>query len=153
MGASLPDFMLTYRAVEVGVFLICFGLVLNLFIYLGRNCRVCRILAPQPGIEPMLPTVEARSPNHWTTREVPPHETLDLQHGREWRPPGNLTKEGVTSPALSSFTPKLYRNPLASVGPEGAAAATVDGPFPVLPGRAPSLSFQESLMHLLLDQA
>ena len=75
MGASLPDFMLTYRAVEIGVFFICFGLVLNLFIYLGRNCRVCRILAPQPGIEPMLPTVEARSPNHWTTREVPPHET------------------------------------------------------------------------------
>ena len=32
MGASLPDFMLTYRAVEIGVFFIWFGLVLNLFI-------------------------------------------------------------------------------------------------------------------------
>ena len=31
----------------------------------------CRILIPQPGIEPMLPAVEAQSPNHWTTREVP----------------------------------------------------------------------------------
>ena len=43
--------MLTHRAVEIGVlfcfvFLIWFGLVLNLFIYLGHNCRVCRILVP-----------------------------------------------------------------------------------------------------------
>ena len=28
-------------------------------------------LAPQPGVEPMPPAVEARSLNHWTTREVP----------------------------------------------------------------------------------
>ena len=31
----------------------------------------CRILVPWPGIEPRLPTVEAQSLNHWTTREVP----------------------------------------------------------------------------------
>ena len=30
-----------------------------------------RILVPQPGIEPVPPAVEARSLNHWTTREVP----------------------------------------------------------------------------------
>ena len=29
------------------------------------------ILVPRPGIEPVPPTVEAWSPNHWTTREVP----------------------------------------------------------------------------------
>ena len=29
------------------------------------------ILAPQPGIETTSPLVEAQSPNHWTTREVP----------------------------------------------------------------------------------
>ena len=29
------------------------------------------ILAPRPGMEPEPPAVEARSPNHWTTREVP----------------------------------------------------------------------------------
>ena len=32
---------------------------------------VCRILVPQPGIEPMLPTVEVQSPSHPTAREVP----------------------------------------------------------------------------------
>ena len=31
----------------------------------------CRILVPQPGIEPMPPAMEAWSPNHWTAREVP----------------------------------------------------------------------------------
>ena len=31
----------------------------------------CRILVPQPGIEPMPPTVKAWSPNHWTPREFP----------------------------------------------------------------------------------
>ena len=30
-----------------------------------------RILVPWPGIEPVPPTVEAQSPNHWTTGEVP----------------------------------------------------------------------------------
>ena len=32
---------------------------------------VCRILVPQPGIEPAHLLVEARSLKHWTTREVP----------------------------------------------------------------------------------
>ena len=31
---------------------------------------VCRILVPQPGIEPMPPAVELQSPNHWIVREV-----------------------------------------------------------------------------------
>ena len=31
----------------------------------------CGILVPRPGIEPMPPEVEARSLNHWFTREVP----------------------------------------------------------------------------------
>ena len=31
----------------------------------------CGILVPQPGIEPTAPAVEALSPSHCTTREVP----------------------------------------------------------------------------------
>ena len=31
----------------------------------------CVILVPQPGFKPVPPAVEARSPNHWTTREFP----------------------------------------------------------------------------------
>ena len=31
----------------------------------------CGILVPQPGIEPVPPTVEVRCLNHWTAREVP----------------------------------------------------------------------------------
>ena len=31
----------------------------------------CGILVSQPGIQPVAPAVEAQSPNHWTTREVP----------------------------------------------------------------------------------
>ena len=35
-------------------------------------CHVaCGILVPQPGIKPPSPAVEAGSPNHWITREVP----------------------------------------------------------------------------------
>ena len=33
----------------------------------------CRILVPQPGIEPAFSAVEAQSLNHWTTREVLVH--------------------------------------------------------------------------------
>ena len=31
----------------------------------------CRILLPQPGVEPMHPALEVLSPNHWTAREFP----------------------------------------------------------------------------------
>ena len=35
------------------------------------GCKACGSLAPQPGIGPVPPEVEAWSLNHWTTREVP----------------------------------------------------------------------------------
>ena len=34
------------------------------------------ILVPAPGIEPEAPAVEARSLNHWTSREVPSVSSL-----------------------------------------------------------------------------
>ena len=36
----------------------------------------CRILVPQPGIEPMPPAVEAQSPDHWTATEVTREQPL-----------------------------------------------------------------------------
>ena len=36
----------------------------------------CRILVPQPGMEPMPPALEAWSLNHWTTWEVLPPSLL-----------------------------------------------------------------------------
>ena len=35
------------------------------------HTTACRVLVPPSGIEPLHPAVEARSPNHWTAREVP----------------------------------------------------------------------------------
>ena len=37
----------------------------------GPRHPAYRILVPRPGIEPRIPAVEARSLNHWTTREYP----------------------------------------------------------------------------------
>ena len=41
--------------------------------------KVCKILVPQSGIEPVLPAtaVEEQGPNHWTTREFPNNCTLN----------------------------------------------------------------------------
>ena len=52
------------------------------FFFLGGPCHMaCRILVPQSRIEPVPPAVEARSPNHWTTRrEVPSHRLLNAPH-------------------------------------------------------------------------
>ena len=51
---------------------VCYYWNLGLFFSNFWPCHVvCRILVPQPGIEPMPPTVEARSLNHWAAREVP----------------------------------------------------------------------------------
>ena len=53
----------------------------------------CQILVLRPGIEPVSPGVEAQSPNHWTTREVPrtmlflsegwPHSTPNIRGAQE----------------------------------------------------------------------
>ena len=37
----------------------------------GLSHVACGILVPWPGIKPMLPAVEAQSPNHWTAKEFP----------------------------------------------------------------------------------
>ena len=41
------------------------------FILFFFGSTACGILVPQPGIKAMPLAVEARSPNHWTAREVP----------------------------------------------------------------------------------
>ena len=45
-------------------------LLLYTFFFLPHH-KACRILVPQPGIEPTPPAVGAWSLNHWTAREVP----------------------------------------------------------------------------------
>ena len=42
-----------------------------LFCFFLPHLTVCDNLAPQPGIKPTPPALEAQSLNHWTTREVP----------------------------------------------------------------------------------
>ena len=41
------------------------------FFFFWPHHTACRILVPQPGIEPVPPALEMQSLNHWTTREVP----------------------------------------------------------------------------------
>ena len=68
--------------------------LLLLFLFFGRTEGLWGILVPQPGIEPMLPAVEARSPNHWTTREVPPKVLFFLT---PQKPPEKSPKGGETT--------------------------------------------------------
>ena len=48
-----------------------------LFFFFWLHCMVCRILVPQPGIEPSPLCVRLWGPNHWTTREFPLVVLLD----------------------------------------------------------------------------
>ena len=51
---------------------ICFYFIILsviFFFHFLAMLRACEILVPYPGIEPMLPALEAQSPNHWTIRE------------------------------------------------------------------------------------
>ena len=49
--------------------------------FFPRLHRAARgILVPQPGIKPAPPAVEVRSPNHWTTRDVPQPRFLLAVH-------------------------------------------------------------------------
>ena len=59
----LKGFVLAFCSVWGGGFVVYF---------LFRLCPVvCRILVPQPRIEPTPSAVEAQNLNHWTVREVP----------------------------------------------------------------------------------
>ena len=35
------------------------------------QCVTCKILVPQPGMEPVFPALGAQNLNHWTTGKVP----------------------------------------------------------------------------------
>ena len=47
----------------------------------GARCTACRILVPQPGIEPRARAVKVQSPNHWTARELPANYASGLPTG------------------------------------------------------------------------
>ena len=49
----------------------CFAFFSFLFLFFWLHHEACRILVPQPGIEPVPPEVEAQSLNPWTMGEVP----------------------------------------------------------------------------------
>ena len=55
----------------------CFMMWFCIFTYLCTLwlcCVTCKILVPQPGMEPTAPALEGEvSLNHWTTREAPIH--------------------------------------------------------------------------------
>ena len=40
------------------------------FLWLQLHPAACKILVPQPGIEPRPSRVEEQNPNHWTAREI-----------------------------------------------------------------------------------
>ena len=54
------------------------------FFFFGGEATAYGILIPQPGIEPMRPAMEAQTPNHWTTREVPQGEDFEEGEGTGW---------------------------------------------------------------------
>ena len=54
----------------VRLFFFFFFFPFSFFLFWPQQAA-CRILVPQPMIEPVPPAIEAQSPNHWTAREVP----------------------------------------------------------------------------------
>ena len=48
-----------------------FIFIISIFFCVWWYQLACRVLVPQPGIEPKSPTVEVQSLNHWTIREFP----------------------------------------------------------------------------------
>ena len=51
--------------------------LLSVIIFWTRSAA-CRILVPRWGIKPPPPVVEAQSPNHWTTRNIPNYSVYNL---------------------------------------------------------------------------
>ena len=81
------------------LFLVNTYLVFFCFFFWPRHVA-CGILVPWPGIKPGPPAVKARSPNHWTTREVPTYLTL--------RPCSNMAFLEKPPPAQRQKTSHTY---------------------------------------------
>ena len=61
------------------------------YLFIWPHPTDCRILSPQPEIEPMPPAEEAQSPDHWPAREVPVY-AVHLEVSR-----GDLPGQGYSS--------------------------------------------------------
>ena len=48
-----------------------FVFVFRVFFFFWPHSVACKILVPQPGVEPVPPALGKQSLRHWTIREVP----------------------------------------------------------------------------------
>ena len=73
-----------------------------------------RILVPQPGIEPLLPAVEAQSLNHCTAREIPTCSSF-LSISNQPGPRPELYLRGSKACYDGELSPKWGLNPDTTV--------------------------------------
>ena len=64
--ADMTECILTHHCPLRVSFPFFFSLSLSFFVV-----AACKVLVPQPGIEPKTPAVETQSLNHWTARKIP----------------------------------------------------------------------------------
>ena len=69
------SFLLSFF-IEIEFWFLFVGWLGFLFSFFWLHHVACEILVPWPGVEPMPPAVEARSPNHWTAKEFQEIEFL-----------------------------------------------------------------------------
>ena len=62
---------LAKHPLDAGYYAKHFKFYLFIYLFVGHVPQRVGVLVPLSGIEHMPPAVEARSLNHWTTREVP----------------------------------------------------------------------------------
>lgn len=74
----------------------------------------CGVLVPWPGVEPVLPAVEAPGPDHWTSREVPGGIHLQITRGQGKR----LNKEANLPAPLTVKSWNRCRS--GDVGPQSS---------------------------------
>ena len=99
MGALRPDLIRgCQRAVAVSVLLsFIVTSTTNVFFFFWLLHAACKILVPQPGLEPMLLAGEAQSLNPWTTKEVPKYNFLTCSV-LSTDPTSNVEKQNKGSP-------------------------------------------------------
>ena len=81
----------------------------------------CGVLVPWPGVEPMLPAVEAPGPDHWTSREVPGGIHLQITRGQGKR----LNKEANLPAPLTVKSWNRCRS--GDVGPQSSNVSSGRG--------------------------
>ena len=118
--SQIPLLVSTFSPIPQFCFLFIVFFFFLFFFFFWLSQEACEILVSQPGIEHTPPALEAQSPNHWSTKEVPmPNPQLSITPGwvlcclliSNYFYPLVISSRLMTLNSICRYLPDFYQQP------------------------------------------